>query len=179
MNHTSRDNFIKYLGLGYKPGDVAKIFGVSPGYISQFLAEDGVIEQIQTARAKNNQAASEIDDNYLGIEKEATGKILERLKQGFYKPTELIAVATMANKATRKVGPQQQEAGEGNGVTSIRITLPAGMVGIEILRTSDNQVLKVGDVSLQPLEKRVVHEMAEAVIKQPKALPAIEKHFEV
>lgn len=178
MSNASRENFIKYLGLGYKPGDVAKIFGVTPGYISQFLQEDGVIEQIKTVRAKNNQTAADIDDNYLGIEKEATTKILERLRQGFYKPTELIAVATMANKATKKVGPQADDANR-EGVTSVRITLPMGMVGIEILRTPDNQVLKVGDVSLQPLEKRVVHEMAEAVIKQPKALPPIEKHFEV
>lgn len=179
MSNASHENFIKYLGLGYKPGDVAKIFGVSPGYISQFLQEDGVIEQIKTVRAKNNQTASDIDDNYLGIEKEATTKILERLRQGFYKPTELIAVATMANKATKKVGPQLENQDGSNGVTSIRITLPMGMVGIEILRTSDNQVLKVGDVSLQPLEKRVVHEMAEAVINKPKALPALDKHFEV
>lgn len=179
MSVATRDNFVKYLGLGYKPGDVAKIFGVSPGYVSQFLAEDGVVEAVQAARAKNNQAASEIDDNYLGIEKEATGKILERLKQGFYKPTELLAVATMANKATRKVGPQLENADGTNGAISVRITLPAGMIGIEILRTPDNQVLKVGDVSLQPLDKRVVHEMAEAVISRPKALPPVEKHFEV
>jgi hypothetical protein len=179
MSTVSREHLVKYFGIGYKPGDVAKIFGVSPAYISQFLQEEGIVEEIQTARAKNNQVGMQIDNNYVDIELSATSKILERVNQGFYKPTELLAVATMANKATKKLGSQLDNQENGGNVASIRITLPSGMVGIEILRTPDNQVLKVGDVSLQPLSKQVVHEMAEAVIKAPKALPAIEKHFEI
>jgi hypothetical protein len=179
MTVINRDHLIKYLGIGYKPGDVAKIFNVSPAYVSQLLHEEGVVEEIQAARAKHNQAGMSIDENYTQIELAATGKILERVNQGFYKPTELVAVAVMANKATRKVGPQLDNSENGGNVASIRITLPTGMVGIEILRTPDNQVLKVGDVSLQPLSKQVVHEMAEATIAIPKALPKPEKHFEV
>ena len=174
MSLATRSNFVKYLGLGYNPGDVAKIFGVTPAVISQFLAEEGAIDEVRAERAKNNLKSAKIDDTYLQIEESATAKILERVNQGFYKPTELLAVATMANKATKKIGGsgESQERGE---AISVRITLPKGLVGIEIIKTEKNQVLRIGDVSLQPLSKDAVHEMATT----PRALPAPEKHFEV
>lgn len=169
MSLANRENLVKYLGLGYKPGDVAKIFGVSPSYISQFLAEDGVIEEVRAARAKNQQSAVRIDDNYLKIEEEATGKILERVKQGFYKPTELLAVATMANKATKKVGGLSTED-DGRDTLTIRVSLPKNLPGIEIIRTEKNQVLRVGDVSLQPISKDAIQELAQ----RPRLPPAAE-----
>lgn len=166
MSLVTRENLVKYFGLGYKPGDVAKIFGVSPSYISQFLQEEGVIDDIRTARAKNTQSAVNIDNNYLKIEEAATGKILERVNQGFYKPTELLAVATMANKATKKIGGLQEQEGNSETVT-VRLTLPTNLVGIEIIKTEKNQVLRVGDVSLQPLSRDAIAELA----AKPKELP--------
>jgi predicted transcriptional regulator len=174
MSNANRANFVKYLGLGYKPGDVAKIFGVTPAVISQFLDEEGVIDEVRTERAKNNLKAAKIDDNYLLIEEHATSTILDRVKQGFYKPTELLAVATMANKATKKIGGVSEAEGGGETV-SVRISLPTNLVGIEIIKTAKNQVLRVGDVSLQPLSKDAIHEMA-SVRQLP---PPVEKHFEV
>ena len=160
MSLVTRENLVKYLGLGYKPGDVANIFGVSPAYISQFLHEEGVVEEIAAAKAKNQQAAVKIDDNYTNIEVAATSKILERVNQGFYKPTELLAVATMANKATRKLGIGPNSSDNGRENITIRVVLPAGLPGIEIVKTEKNQVLRVGDVSLQPLSKDAIHELA-------------------
>mgnify|MGYP001177764685 CR=1 FL=1 len=170
MSLVSRENLVKYFGLGYKPGEVAKVFGVSPAYISQFLQEEGVVDAIKTAIAKNQQSAATIDDNYTQIEEQATGKILERVRQGFYKPTELLAVATMANKATRKLGPNS--GGEENRETlTIRVVLPKNLPGIEIIKTEKNQVLRVGNVSLQPISKEAIVEMA---TPKPKEI-----HFEV
>ena len=166
MSVVTRENLVKYFGLGYKPGDVAKIFGVTPGYISQFLQEEGVVDDIRTARAKNTQSAVTIDDNYLKIEEAATGKILERLNQGFYKPTELLAVATMANKATKKIGGLGEQE-QGKEAITVRVVLPANLVGIEIVKTDKNQVLKVGNVSLQPLSRDAI----EVLATKPKEIP--------
>ena len=167
MSVVTREHLVKYFGLGYKPGDVAKIFGVSPAYISQFLQEEGVLDDIRTERAKNSQSAVKIDDNYLKIEELATSRILERVNQGFYKPTELLAVATMANKATKKMGGMSEQDQNRESVT-VRITLPTNLAGIEIVKTDKNQVLRVGDVSLQPLSREAIEELSS---QKPKELP--------
>ena len=175
MSMATRENLIKYLGLGYKPGDVAKIFGVTPAVISQFISDQENIDAVRAARAKNQLQAAKIDDSYTAIEEKATATILERLNQGFYKPTELLAVATMANKATRKLG-NMEDANQNGETVTVRITLPVGLAGIEIVKTAKNQVLRVGDVSLQPLPKAEIHEMAHGKQAQ---LPAPDANFEV
>lgn len=173
MSVVTRENLVKYFGLGYKPGDVANIFGVTPAYISQFLREEGVVDEIRAERAKNQQSAAKIDDNYTKIEELATTKILERVGQGFYKPTELLAVATMANKATRKLGTINPEEAGRDSIT-IRISLPTNLPGIEVIKTDKNQVLRVGNVSLQPISKDEIQQLAAS-----RQLPAPSEVFEV
>jgi ribosome-binding protein aMBF1 (putative translation factor) len=170
---TSKDQIAKYLALGYKATEVAQIFNLSDGYISQLSQEEGFKELVNIERAKRNTRAIKIDETYELIEEYATDTILARAKQGFYKPTELLAVAAMANKASRKSAPGPQ-AESGDGLYA-RITLPANLLGIEIIRTAQNQVLRVGETSLNPMSKSSLNNLAEDVEVKAKPVKSIER----
>jgi transcriptional regulator with XRE-family HTH domain len=162
MSNASKDNIIAYLGKGYKAVDVAKIFNVSPSYISQLASDPDVASEISARLAQASRAAISIDENYLKIEELATSKIAERLQQGFYKPVELLAVASMANKAAKKFGASPGQSLEnGGGNQTISIILPDNLAGITISATPDNQVVQIGNMSLRPPAKDFIIEQAD------------------
>lgn len=150
----------KYLALGYKPSQVAQIFALSPSHISYLQNKEGFKELVASQVADSEKRALEIDDRYEDIEALATTKIHEKLRQGFYKPSELLAIATMANKATKKRGNAHNDGSQGSEQIYAKITLPAGLVGIEIVRTPDNQVTRVGQTSLAPVSRQTLDKFA-------------------
>ena len=153
----------KYLAKGYRPTQIAQIFNMSPSHITYIQNKDGFKELVRSEAAAGEQLAQKTDDNYDSIEMLASQKIKEKIEQGFFKPTELIAVAAMANKAIRKRGAIMSDGQNGTQGISVRISLPSGLQGIEIVRTPDNQVMRVGNTSLTPVSRTALAEMAEAI----------------
>lgn len=153
----------KYLAKGYRPSQVAQIFSMSPSHITYLQSKEGFKELVRSEAATVERNAQKTDDNYDSIELLASQKIKEKIEQGFFKPTELIAVATMANKAIRKRGAIMSDGHSGTQGISVRISLPSGLQGIEIVRTADNQVMRVGNTSLTPVSRTALAEMAEAI----------------
>jgi hypothetical protein len=159
MSQATKENIIAYLGKGYKPADVAKVFNVSQGYISQVISDPDVKSEILALQAQASARAMKIDETYLAIEEKAVDKIADRIDQGFYKPMELLAVAAMANKASRKFGPAQADQASGVNQT-ISIILPENLAGIEITATPNNHVVQIGNMSLRQPAKQFVIDQA-------------------
>lgn len=151
----------KYIAKGYKSSQIAQIFNLNPSHITYIQSKEGFKELVASESAGVEQRAGEIDDTYEAIEILATKAIKQKLEQGFYRPIDLLAVASVANKANRKRGNVHSDGSDGANGLFARITLPSGLVGIEIVKTSDNQVLRVGSTTLTPVSRVALEEMAD------------------
>lgn len=105
---------LNLLANGCNQVEAAKACGVDESYVSQLQSEPDFQEQVTEQLAKNFKEASQIDDNYQKIEKQATEK-LAKLIEHEYNPDRLLRVAKFANEAKRKLAPNVQNGSNGNG----------------------------------------------------------------
>lgn len=156
----TKEQVIKYLAKGFRPKDIERTLGVSPGLISQIQSSEGFKEKYLEQRENDIQEAEEQDSIYDAIEKLATTSIQQKLKLGLYKPTELIQVAMMANRANRKsVGMREGDGGTGP-TPFVQIVLPTALPGMSVVTNEQNQVLQAGATKLIPPPKQLIEEMA-------------------
>ena len=160
----------KYVAKGYKPSQIAKIFNLVPSHITHIQSKEGFKELVASHTSETERRAQEIDDTYESIEMAATKAIKQKMEQGFYRPMDLLSIASMANKATRKRGNVANDGSEGTAGLFAKITLPAGLLGIEIIKTPENQVVRVGNTSLVPVSRESLERFANEEIEEIEAI---------
>lgn len=158
----TKEQVIKYLAKGFRPKDIERALGVSPGLISQIQSSEGFREKYLEQRENDIQEAEEQDSIYDAIEKMATVSIKKKLELGLYKPTELLQVAMMANKATRKSAGMRETDSTSSATPFVQIVLPTALPGMSVVTNEQNQVLQAGEVKLIPPAKHLIEEMATA-----------------
>lgn len=175
------EQVIKYLAKGFRPKDIERTLGVSAGLISQIQKQEGFQEKYLEHREDDIREAEEQDSIYDAIEKMASTSILQKVKLGLYKPTELISVAMMANKATRKTAALTQENSSSSQTPFVQIILPANLPGMnirEVITNDQNQVLQAGNTKLIPPPKSLIEDMANvAGEKNKEKLPLSPEDF--
>jgi len=157
----TQEQIIKYLAKGFRPKDIERTLGVSAGLISQVQQSEGFRDKYLEHKEEDIREAEEQDAIYDSIEKLATTSVLQKVKLGLYKPTELIQVAMMANKATRKTAHMVNEGTNNSASPFVQIVLPTNLPGMSVITNEQNQVLQAGATKLIPPAKHIIEEMAE------------------
>lgn len=139
-----KERIIEMLGNGVSATAVAAALGVTDGYVSQVLNEEGVTEKVQELRAAKYAAFAQEDDDLNKAEAAALRRVNQLLPL-MTKPTDAARVFSILNAAKRKVGSVESAAPV--GATIIQIALPEA-AKVSFTLSSDRQVVEVEDRSL-------------------------------
>lgn len=157
----TKERILNLLGSGLDSAVVASAVGVTPGYVSQLLADQDFASKVIERRTIELTRAKGLDDSWDEIEERLLDKIKD-LIPFLTKPRDLIQLLVYANNAKRKTtltagaGAGGQE---GNTVTvnlpqivinQYKITMAGGMTEVAG-RTLD--IMKSSDL-MKSLEKR-------------------------
>lgn len=141
------DRALSLLGAGVMADSVASALGVTPGYISQLLADDVFATRVATIRYENLQKHNLRDDTYDSLE----DRLLEKLEQQMgllMKPRDILAAIATVNGAKRRgqTAPEQVVS----NTTVVQLLLPA-IIAERFTVNIDNQVTRAGDQELHTI----------------------------
>lgn len=159
-----REKIISYLGQGISQIVTAEACGVSAGYVSQLLDEEGVRQEVAKVRAGKLQRDMEVDDSIGSIEKEALDFVKKKLP--YVKgPLEAARIFDILNGARRRSEASKVEDDGSNAQTVVLVLPKSASVMIEV--NSSNQVVGVNGKSTAPLPSRQLPGMASRLLPQP------------
>lgn len=153
----NRAKAIHFLSLGLPPGQVASIVGVSPGRISQLLAEQEVKDILKEKELENKQENEEqerIEAKVLAAKNSLLDSLAARQHEASYMELARAYQIICTSNQVRNTIPVQG-ATVFNG-TVVQIALPARTFHQEIQITSDKEVIAIGDRELAPLAANAV-----------------------
>lgn len=154
------------LAKGLKPVEISKSLGVSPSYLSQLMADSSFISLVDQAKEILNIAKTEnevsmlreqlkekLDDSWDEIEELAVIALKDKLALGVAMKTgELLSIASIANKATRKSQESLRGMAVNEGDTVIQLNIGNVLFNrgerITTVLNERNQVISVGDTPL-------------------------------
>lgn len=141
------DRALSLLGAGVIADSVASALGVTPGYISQLLADDVFATKVATIRYENLQKHNMRDDTYDTMEDRLLEKLRDQLPL-IMKPDTLLRAISTINGAKRRgqAAPEQVV----NNTTVVTLLLPA-VIAERFSVNIDNQVIRAGDQELHTI----------------------------
>jgi hypothetical protein len=180
MTSAVRDQIIGLLGAGVSQTVAASAAGVSDGYVSQLLKEDGVLQEIALKRASVVSDAIEMDTTIQRAEKRALEKVVSMIPmaRSLGEATKAFQVLNGARKhAEGSILP------EAAGVQAVTILLPRA-ANIMIQMDSRQNIVEVAGKSIAPMPSKLLPKLAErlgvSVDAQDKTitpLPAARTHI--
>jgi len=168
-----RSKAVHFLSLGLSPSQVASIVGVSPGRISQLLAEPEIKEMLAVAELENGEKNAEeqrIDGKILAVKNNLLDSLASRTNEATFmeiaRAFEIVCRAESLKKNPLPIAG----ANIFNGMT-VQISMPQRSLREEIQITSDREVIAVGNRELAPLPARQVTELFGRLRNEPESLP--------
>lgn len=145
---TSQERARELLGESGLPAHVvAATLGVTPGYISQLLADANFAYDVQTLRFKRTQSYAKRDEKIEAIEDKLLEKIATSVKFANKLP-ELTKAFQVMNAAKRRGTVDVNDSGLTTGVT-ITLTMPKTTVNTYQVRLDvNNNVVEAGSQSM-------------------------------
>jgi len=104
---------MKLLGNGVLQVEAARACGVGEAFVSQLMAESDFISQVNEIVSRNFALQSEIDNNYVEVEKKLSERLLKN-SELIYGTDQMLRVLKFANEAKRKTAPVHQNNGSGS-----------------------------------------------------------------
>ena len=167
---------VHYLSLGLSPSQVASIVGVSPGRISQLLADPAIKEQIAIKELENSEKSTEearIDAKLLSVK----NTLLDGMMTSSHEATfmELARAYEMISRAeSLKKNPLPLAGTNLFAGMTVQISIPQRVLEHEIHVTGEKEVIAIGDKTLAPLPSAQVTELFKRMKgeqDEPKSLP--------
>jgi transcriptional regulator with XRE-family HTH domain len=152
---------LEMLGNGLTPEIVATALGISPGYISQLLAEEAFSYQVTQRRFLMLQAATKRDAGYDYIEDELIKKMKDLLPM-MYKPQEVLRAISVINTAKRRGSGAQENVVINQ--TVIQLQLPEIIVN-KFVKNINNQVIVAGEQQLVTIPSNNLTKQLESLQK--------------
>jgi len=143
------DRALTLLGSGVSAESVALALGVTPGRISQLMAEEEFASQVSTLRYENLQQHNRRDDQYDTIE----DKLLDKLENSLpllIKPQDVVRAMTAVNNAKRRgqSAPDQVV----NTQNIVNLVLPQTIADqFSVAVDIDNKVTRAGQQELHTM----------------------------
>lgn len=168
-----REKIIGYLAAGVSQSVAAEAAGVTDGYVSQLLEQEGVREEIALKRSAKLEQHIKTDDSIERGEELALKMLVKKLESplgvSFKEGLQAFSVFNAAKKKT--------EAGAGgNGTGSVDhvvFVLPkAAKIMIQV--NSDNQIIEVDGKTTAPLPSKVLPQMQKRLeLQRTQELPHV------
>lgn len=169
MSSATRDKIISLLGAGCSQAVAAEAAGVTPGYVSQLLDEEGVRAAIGKQRAEVVGEQIKQDQTLENAEKRALEKLVLALEYETDTSTLTRSFAVL-NTAKRKAQARQEDTQAG---MTVNIVLPKAAM-LMIQANAQGNVVEVNGKSIAPLPSRELPKMAERL--QQRALEQQRPH---
>jgi hypothetical protein len=170
---SARERAAKLLGSGVEPEVVATALGVTPGYISQLLAEEDFAKEVTELRFVNLQNASERDGKYDRLEDRVLDK-LDQMLDYMTKPRELLGAAHILNTAKRRgIRPENAATPKQD---SVQLHFPT-VIQQNFIVNHVNQVVAVGEEGQDGQEgsiRDLTTISAKQLLEQVRRIPARE-----
>ena len=178
MAAVDRKTIAKLLALGATQVEVCQELGMSPSHLSQLVGEDSfqelLAEMQQVATIGSDLSEVEMreelyqamDDLWDEVEELSISKLRDNVKMGLVtKSGELLQLATLANKATRKKGGSLRGSGESSAniiqLNISNILMSKGQV-VDTVVNSRNQVIEVaGKTIINENKTRILQRLEE------------------
>lgn len=157
MTTAVRDQIISLLGSGVSQTVAASAVGVSDGYVSQLLKEEGVLQEIALKRASLVKDAIEMDNSIERAEKRALEKVISMIPMA-RSLGEVAKTFQILNGARKK--SEGNILPEAEAVQHVTIVLPAA-ANIMIEMNSQQQIVGVSGKSIAPLPSKLLPKLAE------------------
>ena len=168
---------VHYLSLGLPPSQVASIVGVSPGRISQLLADPEIKKQIAIKELDDIQRRSpeeeRIDAKILSVKNTILDGIAASANEATFmelaRAYEMISRAESLKKNPLPLAGTNLFAG-----MTVQISIPQRVLEHEIHVTGEKEVIAIGDKTLAPLPSAQVTELFKRMKgeqDEPKSLP--------
>lgn len=150
----NRDKILSMLGGGLDAGVVATAVGVTPGYISQLLAEPEFALAVAEKRTLELTQAKSIDEKWDEFEEALLAK-LKDLIPFFSSPKHIMEALKIANSAKRKTALNSNPTGGGAGNTYVTISMPSVLVQAYKINMGGGLV-EVAGRSLKPMPSDIL-----------------------
>lgn len=161
------DRIIHLLKAGVPQTAVAKACGVTDGYISQLMADEGIRQEVAEARVGDVETGVAIDTKIRGIEEAALNR-LDDLVQYCSKPAELLRIFEVMNGAKKRT---EQVTGLNQNSTAPMVQINISQQAAVALRiSSDNQVVEVDGRSMATLPSK---QLNNKLLERRAAMPLI------
>lgn len=160
---------IEMLGKGMPPVVVATTLGVSESRISQLMADEGIAEEIRTARYERSTRINERDEKADRIE----DKLLDALDNAvplIMRPMEITRALTMVNGLKRRGISAPDSMTERSAV--VTITMPKKIIQ-NFTTNITNQVISAGEQELVTIQSSSMDTLLEGKIPQGSQVPKI------
>ena len=167
---------VHYLSLGLPPSQVASIVGVSPGRISQLLADPEIKKQIAIKELENSEKSTEeerIDAKILSVKNTILDGIAASANEATFmelaRAYEMISRAESLKKNPLPLAGTNLFAG-----MTVQISIPQRVLEHEIHVTGEKEVIAIGNKTLAPLPSAQVTELFKRMKgeqDEPKSLP--------
>lgn len=167
---------VHYLSLGLPPSQVASIVGVSPGRISQLLADPEIKKQIAIKELENSEKSTEeerIDAKILSVKNTILDGIMASSREATFmelaRAYEMISRAESLKKNPLPLAGTNLFAG-----MTVQISIPQRVLEHEIHVTGEKEVIAIGSKTLAPLPSAQVTELFKRMKgeqDEPKSLP--------
>ena len=168
-----RNKAVHFLSLGLSPSQVASIVGVSPGRISQLLAEPEIKEMVLLKELENSEKNAEdqrVEAKILSVKNSLLDSMASRSNEATFMELSRAFEIVCRAEALKKNPIPLQGVNVFNGVT-VQIALPQRTLNEEIQITSDREVIAIGDRALAPLSAGQVTALFGRMRNEPESLP--------
>lgn len=167
-----KNKAIELLSLGLAPGQVASVIGVSPGRISQLLADPAVKDQIALKELENSDKNAEdmrVEAKIMAVKNNLLDHLTRRADEASFmeiaRAFEIVSRAEALKKNPLPLAGTQIF----NGMT-VQISMPQRSLTQEIQITNDREVIAIGNRALAPLPARQVTELFGRLRNEPESL---------
>lgn len=133
---------MQLLGKNISQEVVAAACGVTPGRISQLMADEEFRAQVQELKFKNISQVTQLDETYDSLEERTLAKLKTSL-DAMWKPRELLHAIQVLNSAKRR-GNIVADPTAVPASRSIALTMPVMIVN-KFIKNINNQILEVQD----------------------------------
>lgn len=153
LSQLTKDRALEFLGLGYSQEKVAQTIGVTPGAISQLMAQDDFREAVRAKRTEALRKHTELDSKYDSVE----AKLLDKLEKALplmliSKPRDILDAIKVVNGAKRRgaeVAPTVEPTK--TVVLNMPIQILQHFTTTEVQKLPNNQIIKAGTQDLLTL----------------------------
>ncbi len=162
---------LKFLGSGCTQVQAANACGVSEGLVSQLCAEESFQEQIAEVLSRNIEVASQIDENYVEVEKILSKRLRDVI--GYMTNADQIAriLKTVANipRKTQPRVPLNLETVSG-AIAPVALAIPIVARNVFVI-SPNSEVVKLDDKELVTLNSSSM----ESLLRQKRERVTIEQ----